>query len=319
MPFGIGNNEEAIIRRYPVAAYFAVTFLISWTGALAVAAPHLVGAQPLPRMAGILMFPVMLLGPSLAGIAFTRIADGKSGLRALFSQVFQARVAPGWYTELLIPPLLVLAVLLFLQKFVSPVYEPNRFFIGILFAIPAGFLEEIGWTGYAFPKMCREGDALGPSIGLGLLWSLWHLPVINYLGTTTPHGAHWLQFFFRVQLGHDGHARANRVDLYEHEKPVVGSAHACKLDRLPCRFRGTTCNRRPGSDLVCRVWNCSLGSRRNHCQDIRQTVGAARSLGVRTNCVSAAAPPSGASRNSGWIVGCSWSTGNSLNGRRGSQ
>ena len=200
MPFGLGNNEEAIIRRYPVAAYFAVTFLISWTSALAVAAPHLLGAQPLPRMTGILMFPVMLLGPSLAGIALTRIADGKSGLRALFSQVFRARVPPGWYTALLIPPLLVLAVLLFLQKFVSPVYEPNRFFIGILFAIPAGFLEEIGWTGYAFRKMHRAGDALAPSIRLGLLWSLWHLPVINYLGAATPHGGYWLQFFLAFSL-----------------------------------------------------------------------------------------------------------------------
>jgi membrane protease YdiL (CAAX protease family) len=200
MPFGLGNNEEAIIRRYPVAAYFAVTFLISWTSALAVAAPHLLGAQPLPRMTGILMFPVMLLGPSLAGIALTRIADGKSGLRALFSKAFRVRVPPGWYTALLIPPLLVLAVLLFLQKFVSPVYEPNRFFIGILFAIPAGFLEEIGWTGYAFPKMHREGDALAPSIRLGLLWSLWHLPVINFLGTATPHSGYWLQFFLAFSL-----------------------------------------------------------------------------------------------------------------------
>jgi membrane protease YdiL (CAAX protease family) len=198
--FGIGNNEEVITRRYPVAAYFAVTFLISWTGALAVAAPYLVRAQPPPRMAGILMFPVMLLGPSLAGIAFARIAGGNSGLRALFSQVFRARVAPEWYMALLIPPILVLAVLLFLQKFVSPVYEPNRFFTGILFAIPAGFLEEIGWTGYAFPKMRLESDALAPSIRLGLLWSLWHLPVINYLGTSTPHGAYWLQFFLAFSL-----------------------------------------------------------------------------------------------------------------------
>lgn len=33
----IPGNQEAIIRRHPVVAYFALTFLISWTGALAVA------------------------------------------------------------------------------------------------------------------------------------------------------------------------------------------------------------------------------------------------------------------------------------------
>jgi uncharacterized protein len=111
---GIPGSQEAIIRRYPVVAYFALMFLISWTGALAVA-------------------------------------------------------APGWYTALLIPPVLVLTVLLFLQTFVSPVYAPNRFFMDILFGVPAGFLEEIGWMG-------------------------------NYLGTATPHGVYWLPFFLAFSL-----------------------------------------------------------------------------------------------------------------------
>jgi membrane protease YdiL (CAAX protease family) len=198
--FAVPSNQEAIIRRYSVVTYFALTFLISWTGALAVATPHLIRHQPLPQMTGVLMFPVMLLGPSLAGIVLTRIVDGKSGLRVLFSQMFRAWIAPKWYTALLLPPALVLTVLLFLERFVSPVYAPNRFFMGILFGIPAGFFEEIGWTGYAFPKMRSESNGLAPSILLGLLWALWHLPVINYLGTATPHGAYWLPFFLAFSL-----------------------------------------------------------------------------------------------------------------------
>ena len=64
---------------------------------------------------------------------------------------------------LLLPPALVLTVLLFLERIVSPVYAPNRFFMGILFGIPAGFLEEIGWTGKdAFPKMRPENNGSGP-------------------------------------------------------------------------------------------------------------------------------------------------------------
>jgi membrane protease YdiL (CAAX protease family) len=109
-----------------------------------------------------------------------------------------------WYTALLLPPVLVLTVLLILERFVSPVYAPNRFFMGILFGIPAGFLEEIGWMGYAFPKMRSESNGLVPSILLGLLWALWHLPVINYLGTATPHGAYWLPFFLAFSLAMTG-------------------------------------------------------------------------------------------------------------------
>lgn len=190
----------AIIKRYPVVTYFALTFTISWMGALAVAAPHLGRHEPLPKMTGILMFPVMLLGPSLTGIVLRSIADGRSGLRDLLSRMFLAFLPARWYATLIIPPILVLSVLFFLETFVSPAYAPNRFFIGILFGIPAGFLEEIGWTGYAFPKMRSQNDGLTPSILLGLLWSLWHLPVIDYLGTATPHGKYWLPFFLAFGL-----------------------------------------------------------------------------------------------------------------------
>ena len=198
--FQVRSDLGAIIRRYPVLTYFALTFTISWAGALAVAAPHLIRHQTLPKMTGILMFPVMLLGPSFAGIVLTRIVDGKSGLQHLFSQMFLARVPAGWYATLLIPPVLVLAVLLLLQRFISPVYAPNRFLIGVLFGVPAGLLEEIGWTGYAFPKMRSQSNGLAPGIALGLLWSLWHMPVIDYLGTATPHGADWLPFFLAFTL-----------------------------------------------------------------------------------------------------------------------
>lgn len=107
---------------------------------------------------------------------------------------------PPWYAPLLIPPVLVLTVLYFLEVLVSPTYAPNRFFIGILFGIPVGFLEEIGWTGYAFPKMRSQSNGLAASILLGLLYALWHLPVIDYLGTATPHESYWMPFFLAFTL-----------------------------------------------------------------------------------------------------------------------
>lgn len=196
MPSAPPANPDNILRRHPVLAYFALTFVFSWMGALAVAAPHLVRQQPLPKIGGILMFPVMLLGPSCTGVLLIRIVDGKSGLRALFSELFRVSVVPGWYATLLLPLTLVPAVLLFLEKFVSSVYAPNHFLPGILFSIPAGFLEEIGWMGYAFPKMSSQNNALTAGVLLGLLWGVWHLPVIDFLGSASPHGVYVLPFFF---------------------------------------------------------------------------------------------------------------------------
>jgi membrane protease YdiL (CAAX protease family) len=195
MSFNSAGKSEAFVKRHAVAVYFALTFTISWTGALAVAIPHLFRREPLPKMSGILMFPAMLLGPSIAGILMTTVIDGKDGLRRLAWRMSTASYPARWSLVLLLPPILVMAVLLILKTFVSQAYAPNRFFMGILFGVPAGLLEEIGWTGFAYSKMRSDANGLTPAIVLGLLWALWHVPVINYLGTAVPHGSYWLPFF----------------------------------------------------------------------------------------------------------------------------
>jgi membrane protease YdiL (CAAX protease family) len=194
-PIPAPSKQENFLARHAVSTYFALTFVVSWLGAFAVAAPHLLRGEAVPKFAGLMMFPAMLLGPSAVGILLTRIVNGNSGLHDLFSRMRRVRVPARWYAALLIPPVLVLTVLFFMKSFVSPVFAPNRFFIGIGFGFVAGFFEEIGWMGYAFPKMRRANNALAPALLLGLLWGTWHIPVIDYLGTSTPHGAYWLPFF----------------------------------------------------------------------------------------------------------------------------
>jgi CAAX protease family protein len=189
------NPRESLPQRHPVACFFGLTFLISWLGAFLVAAPHILRAQSLPKVTGILMFPVMLLGPSLTGIFLTRLLDGPAGLRDLLSRTLRVRFSVRWYAALLIPPTLILAILLCLKTFVSAAYSHNHFWVGLAFGIPAGFFEEIGWMGFAFPKMRQSLSPFRAALLLGLLWSLWHIPVINYLGTAVPHGDSWLSFF----------------------------------------------------------------------------------------------------------------------------
>lgn len=188
------------VRRHAVATYFLLTFAISWTGAFLVVAPHLLRGTEIPKFSGILIFPAMLLGPVVPGMVMAGVTDGRAGIGDLFARMNPARIAPSWWTALLIPPALVLIVLMSLKHFVSPSYAPNHFWLGVAFGVPAGLFEEIGWTGFAFPKMRLQRSPLGAAVLLGILWGIWHLPAINYLGAATPHGRYWFAFFLAFTL-----------------------------------------------------------------------------------------------------------------------
>jgi len=185
---------KTFINRYPAATYFITCFIISWVAAFVLIAPKLLNHQPLARLDGILMFPLLLTGPLFASIILTSYLKGKAGLRQLFSGMGRFKVKASWYLPLLIPPVAIFAVLAVLRLFVSPAFTPQFFAFGVLFAVPAGLFEEIGWTGFAFPALQKKFSALKASVILGIFWGLWHLPVIDFLGAANPHGVYWLPF-----------------------------------------------------------------------------------------------------------------------------
>src|SRR5689334_4777827 len=76
-------------------------------------------------------------------------AEGLRGLRARFRRPVRWR----WLAVLLIPPAGILAVLGGLSLTVSPRFTPGFFVFGIAAGMVAGFCEELGWTGFAYPRM----------------------------------------------------------------------------------------------------------------------------------------------------------------------
>src|SRR5262245_61628205 len=152
---------KEMIRRCPLAIYFGIAFLISWGSGLVVFIPKLIRGEVIPAMSALLLFPVLVLGVALTGITLTGIVDGKSGVLTILGRIGLWKVGAQWYAvALLTPPTLILITLLLLRTFISQDFSPNFFPLGLLFGIFPGFFEEIGWMGFAFPKMQSKSNAL---------------------------------------------------------------------------------------------------------------------------------------------------------------
>jgi membrane protease YdiL (CAAX protease family) len=180
---------KVFITRHPVATYFALTFTISWGGVLLVigglAGMTGMKAQDNP------LFPfavlAMLAGPGVTGILLTGLIDGRVGLREFRSRLFKWRVGARWYAvALLAAPLLAMSVTLMLSL-VSSEFLPGilvtddkaaLLLLGLVVGLMAGFFEELGWTGFAIPRLKRRHGVLTTGLIVGLLWSAWHLLVV---------------------------------------------------------------------------------------------------------------------------------------------
>jgi membrane protease YdiL (CAAX protease family) len=182
------------IQRHAVLSYFALAFLVAWGGSFAAIGPKFIRGEALQFTDALLVFLPMLIGPSLAGIVMAYLVDGKSGLRDLFSRMRLWRVDARWYSAILIFPVLILAVQLGLVALLSRDFAPYFFPMGILIGLLAGFFEEIGWTGFALPKMQLKHSALAVGILLGVLQSLWHLAA-DYLTASGARGVYWMPHF----------------------------------------------------------------------------------------------------------------------------
>jgi len=174
------------IKRHPVSSFFALAFAYSWIwwGILFVIAPKGFAAGR-AEMGALALYGLFgAAGSSFASIVATRIVDGRDGLRALFSRLSKWRASFAWYgVALFITPLLLTGILTTLSFIVSPVFLPavvtsrditTLVGFGIVIGLVAGFFEELGWTGFAIPKLQTRYSALATGLIVGFVWGIWH-------------------------------------------------------------------------------------------------------------------------------------------------
>jgi CAAX protease family protein len=185
---------KALIRRHPVVSFYGTLVLFSWAVFAAVVGPRLLRGEAMRPVDAFIMFPILVLSAAAGGLTWAQMTEA-GGAGALWRRVGLWRVHLRWYiTALAVPPLALLGTLGVLGA-VSPEYHHGLFWWGVLFGLVPGFLEEVGWMGYLFPRLLRRFSPLGGALVLGVLWACWHLPVVNFLGAAGPHGPYFVPFF----------------------------------------------------------------------------------------------------------------------------
>ncbi|MGE5261288.1 MAG: CPBP family intramembrane glutamic endopeptidase [Actinomycetota bacterium] len=178
---------KGVIARYPLIFYFVIAYAGSWLVVL----PYLRSAGgagllpfnwPIPFPVSAALAP--FAGPCLAAFIMTGVTQGSAGIRRLLRRIVLWRVGVWWYLFALvgIPAITVLGALVLpgvLASWQAPASSllltyPFSFVVSLIIGGPLG--EEIGWRGFALPRLQRTQGPLVGSLILGLLWAFWHLP-----------------------------------------------------------------------------------------------------------------------------------------------
>lgn len=245
---------KSSIERHSVLLYFVCTFILSWGSILAIT-----GAKGLPlapdqtAQAGLLIYMAMLIGPTGAGLLLIAFVNGKTGLYNLLVRLVRWRVGLRWYAiALLTAPLsvavAVLILLLFSKDYMPAIVTTDARGTMLLTSITAGLMvalfEEIGWTGFAIPRLRRRSSIFATAFIVGAVWGAWHFPLFWEADTFTG-GFPLLLLLVRLFSWLPAY-RVLMVWVYDHTEslPVVMLMHAslvaAQFTLFPLALAGAT-------------------------------------------------------------------------------
>jgi uncharacterized protein len=182
------------VRRWPISTFFVLAFVITWV----VWVPR---AFDIEWAVGFGTF--WTYGPAIAAVVTAILLGGRAELRRLLSGLDKWRIGWPWYAVIILGPLVLGLVVATVNAALGGNWEdgipdvfseslPIVLLLLVILTITDGLGEELGWRGFALPRMLNRQSAFSASILLGLIWAMWHLPLIWTDGSALESTSFWL-------------------------------------------------------------------------------------------------------------------------------
>ena len=195
-----GHARSAVLRYYALACAISwavwaplAAFALGWTAVNGPRYLHLIGG----------------LGPALAALILCTAA-GNGAVRRLLARIIRV---DRWVALAIAGPIALylvaaIGVLLLGGRVALEATGASTEFprLGLLGGALAnlvfyGLGEEIGWRGFALPRLQRTMSATRASLVIAVLWAAWHLPLFAFSGMATMGPAAVLGWFGSIVAG----------------------------------------------------------------------------------------------------------------------
>lgn len=161
------NTLISFVKRHPLVTFFVLAYALAWVLIVLAASVSLVFGF------------LALFGPTAAALIVAGVAEGKAGVTDLLRRVVLWRVGFKWYVVAIGLPILLAVAAMGLNSALTgaPMTVNLEQSLGLtLFLAIMVIGEEIGWRGFALPRLQARYNGLVASLILGVLWAAWHLP-----------------------------------------------------------------------------------------------------------------------------------------------
>lgn len=175
-----------MLRRHPLVAFFVLTFVIAWGLAglfWAVRTTRLFDGGTPSVIAYAMLYPA-IWAPTIAAVVVARASAGTDGLRRLKDRLLRVEVRWVWWVAAIGLPVVAQAGAIAVAEGVSqlsiarliPDQAATFLTFAAITAVGGPLGEELGWRGFALPRLATRFGPVTAALVIGVAWVAWHIP-----------------------------------------------------------------------------------------------------------------------------------------------